>query len=163
MHFFRETWTSNVWTTMTMMTISKLSQHNQFPTRSANRSRVDSKAATGAPSVYIRLLKAVYSLVNAPRRWYHRVATDPRNMRGEESLMETLLVDLPRRERSFMLCVWYMLMTSCWRAVTLHLENMSLIASTICVNGELWSQECTHSAAHESHKPMTNTPEDGGG
>ena len=36
----------------------------------------------------IRLLKAVYGLVNAPRRWYHRVATDLRNMRGEESVME---------------------------------------------------------------------------
>ena len=35
-----------------------------------------------------RLLKAVYGLVNAPRRLYHRVATDLRNMRSEESLME---------------------------------------------------------------------------
>ena len=39
----------------------------------------------------IRLLKAVYSLVNAPRRWYHRVATDLRNMKGEESVMEPYL------------------------------------------------------------------------
>ena len=39
----------------------------------------------------IRLLKAVYGLVNAPRRWHHRVATDLRNMRGEESVMETCL------------------------------------------------------------------------
>ena len=30
-----------------------------------------------------RLLKAVYGLVNAPRRWYHRVATDLRNLTGE--------------------------------------------------------------------------------
>ena len=36
----------------------------------------------------IRLLKAVYGLVNAPRRWYHRVATDLRNMRGEESVID---------------------------------------------------------------------------
>ena len=35
----------------------------------------------------IRLLKAVYGLVNAPRRWYHRVATDLRNLTGEESVM----------------------------------------------------------------------------
>ena len=35
-----------------------------------------------------RLLKAVYGLVNAPRRWYHRVATSLRNMIGEESVME---------------------------------------------------------------------------
>ena len=39
----------------------------------------------------VRLLKAVYGLVNAPRRWYHRVATDLRNMRGEESFMEPCL------------------------------------------------------------------------
>ena len=35
----------------------------------------------------VRLLKDVYGLVNAPRRWYHRVATDLQNMRGQESLM----------------------------------------------------------------------------
>ena len=39
----------------------------------------------------IRLLKAVYGLVNAPRRWYHRVATDLRNLTGEESVMEPSL------------------------------------------------------------------------
>ena len=39
----------------------------------------------------VRLLKAVYGLVNAPRRWYHGVATDLRNMGGEESLMEPCL------------------------------------------------------------------------
>ena len=38
-----------------------------------------------------RLLKAVYGLVKAPRRWCHRVATDLRNMRGEGSLMEPCL------------------------------------------------------------------------
>ena len=56
-----------------------------------------------------------------------------------------------------MLCVRYMLMTSCWRAETLHLGNMSSKGSTICMNGELGSHECSHSAAHESHKPTTNT------
>ena len=39
----------------------------------------------------IRLLKAVYGLVNAPRKWYHRVATDLRNLTGEESVMEPCL------------------------------------------------------------------------
>ena len=39
----------------------------------------------------IRLLKAVYGLVNAPRRWYHRVATDLRTLTGEESVMEPCL------------------------------------------------------------------------
>ena len=40
---------------------------------------------------FIRLLKGVYGLVNAPRRWNHRVATDLRNMRGEESVIECCL------------------------------------------------------------------------
>ena len=40
----------------------------------------------------VRLLKGVYGLVNAPRRWYHRVSTDLRN----GSRHGTLLVDFPR-------------------------------------------------------------------
>ena len=39
----------------------------------------------------VRWLKAVYGLVKAPRRWYHRVATDLRHMGGEESLMDLCL------------------------------------------------------------------------
>ena len=39
----------------------------------------------------VRLLIEVYGLVNAPRRWYHRVATDLRNIVGEESLVEPCL------------------------------------------------------------------------
>ena len=35
-------------------------------------------------------MKAVYGLVNAPRRWY-RVATDLRNLTSEESVMEPCL------------------------------------------------------------------------
>ena len=38
----------------------------------------------------VRLLKAVYGLVNASRRWYHRVATDLRERRNSHL---TLLVD----------------------------------------------------------------------
>ena len=34
----------------------------------------------------VRLLKAVYGHVNAPRRWYHRAATDLRNTRGAKNL-----------------------------------------------------------------------------
>ena len=36
----------------------------------------------------IRLLTPVYGLVNAPRRWYHRVTTDLRNLTSEESVVE---------------------------------------------------------------------------
>ena len=35
----------------------------------------------------VGLLKAVYGPVNAPRRWYHRVAKDLRNLRDEESFI----------------------------------------------------------------------------
>ena len=110
----------------------------------------------------VRLLKVVYGLVNAPRKGYHRVATDlGKHERGRIS-HGTLLVDIPGRKRRHSCSVcWYMSMTSCWRSVTLHLENMSLIASTICMNGELGSHECSHSAAHESHKPTIKTPEHG--
>ena len=45
------------------------------------------------------VLRPRTGLVNAPRRWYHRVATDLRNMRGEEISHRTLLVDFPRRKR----------------------------------------------------------------
>ena len=75
---------------MKMMTSSKLSQHNQFPTRSANQSPSHLKSSNS-----IRLLKAVYGLVNAPGRWYHRVTTDLRNMRGKESVMEPCLWTFP--------------------------------------------------------------------
>ena len=40
----------------------------------------------------VRLLKAVNGLVNALRRWYHRVATNLQKMEGEESLMEPCLL-----------------------------------------------------------------------
>ena len=52
--------------------------------------RVVSKVAVGASSVCSGF-EGVYGLVNAPRSWYHRVATDLRNMRGEESLTEPCL------------------------------------------------------------------------
>ena len=84
----------------------------------------------------MRLLKAVYGLVNALRRWYHRVATDLRNMSGEESVMNLACGLSEMKTVSFMLCAWFTSMTSCRRGVTLHLENMSLTASAICTNGE---------------------------
>ena len=57
----------------------------------------------------------------------------------------------------FMSCVWFTSMTSCRRAVILRLGNMSLTALMISMNGESGSHECSNSAAHEAHKPMTNT------
>ena len=62
---------------------------------------------------------------------------------------------------SFMLCDWFTSMTSCWRAVTPYLENMSLITLTICTGGESGSHKCSNSGAHKSHKPTINTPEHG--
>ena len=55
---------------------------------------------------------------------------------------------------SFMLCAWFTSMTSCWRAVTLHLEDMSLRAFTFCTNGESVSHECSNSVEHKSLKPF---------
>ena len=62
---------------------------------------------------------------------------------------------------SFMLCAWFTSLISCWRAVTLHLENMSLRPLTICTNGESGSLECSNSVAHKSVKPSINTLENG--
>ena len=89
-HFFRETWTSNVWTMMTMMTISKLSQQPVSDTFCEPVPGLSRKLRLEHHQC-IRLLKAVYGLVNAPRRWYHRVATDLRNLTSEQSVMEPCL------------------------------------------------------------------------
>ena len=62
---------------------------------------------------------------------------------------------------SFMLCAWFTSMTSCWRAVTLHLESMSLTVLTIRTHGESVSHECSNSAAHKTHRLTINTPEHG--
>ena len=93
MQFFRETWTSNVWTVMTMMTISKKKKKVSTTSfrhvlRTSPRVTVSRKLQLEHHQCILRLLKAVYGLVNAPRRWYHRVATDLRNLTGEESVME---------------------------------------------------------------------------
>ena len=56
----------------------------------------------------VRSLRAVYGLVNAPRRWYHRVATDLRHMGGQRICHGTLLVGL-RNENGVIqaLCLVY--------------------------------------------------------
>ena len=108
------------------------------------------------------MLKPVCGLVSAPRKWCHRVATDLRNMRDDRSSHGTLLVDFPRRETASIHALWYLLMTSCWQPVAVHLENMSLTASTISMRGgNFGSHVCSHSAAHESHKSTSNAPERG--
>ena len=142
-----------MWTTMTTRRISKLCQHTQFSDTVCKPVPELTRKLQLEHNQCVRLLKAVYSLMNAPRRWYHRVAADLRHTRGEESLMEPCLWTF-RDENGVIHAL--RLMTSCWRAVTLSQENMSMTASTICTNGELGSHECSHSAAHESHKPTTN-------
>ena len=57
------------------------------------------------------------------KKMVSRVATDLRNMRGEESVMEPCLWTF-RDENGVILCAWCTSMTSCWRAATFHLENV---------------------------------------
>ena len=57
-------------------------------------------------------------------------------MKGEESVMEPVCGRSKMKMVSFMLCAWFTSMISCWRAVTLHVENMSLRALTFCTSGE---------------------------
>ena len=94
--------------TMTMMTISRLCQHNQFLTRSANLSPELSQKLQLEHHQCVRLLKAVYGLVSAPRRWYQRVEKDLRNLRDEEYIMEPCLWTF-REESGVMhaLCLLY--------------------------------------------------------
>ena len=109
----------------------------------------------------VRLLKAVHGLVNAPSRWYHRVATDLRNMRGEESLMEPCLWTF-RDENGVIhaLCLVYVddFMLACSHS---PFGNMSLTALTICTSGELWESRAFTQCGARTHKPTTNTPEHG--
>ena len=91
MHFSRETWTSNMWTTLTMMTIPKIESARPVSDTFCEPVPGLSRKLQFEHHQCTRLLKPVYGLVNAPRRWYHRVATDLRDMKGEESVMEPCL------------------------------------------------------------------------
>ena len=106
---------------------------------------------------FVRLLKAVHGLVDDPRRWYHRVANDLPHMRGEESRMEPCLWTF-RGDKCVIqaLCSVYVVI-ACWRAVTLHLENVSLTAAKLCLAGEHGSHACSHNVAHGSRDFVTNT------
>ena len=95
-----------------------------------------------------RLVKAVYGLVNAPRRWYHRGATDLRNMNGEESVMEPCLSTF-RDENGVIhaLCLAYVddFMLACsdspfGKHVFESIDN--------CTNGESGSHECFNSGTN---------------
>ena len=56
----------------------------------------------------VKLLKAVYGLVNAPRRWYHRVSTDLKKLGGEESQMEPCLWTLRDKDGQIVaMCLVY--------------------------------------------------------
>ena len=70
------------------MTIAKLIERNQFLTRSANQF---ASCLENCNHQRVRLLKTVHGLVHDPRRWYHHVATDLRNIGSEEYLMDCVL------------------------------------------------------------------------
>ena len=109
----------------------------------------------------IRLSKAVYGLLNAPRRWYHRVATDLQTLTGEESVMEPCLWTF--RDENGVIhasCLVYVddFMLACSDS---PFQNMSLRALPICTSGECGSHECWNSVAHKSLKPTISTLEHG--
>ena len=141
-----------------MMTISKLSQHNQFFDTFCEPVPELSQKLQLEHHHCLRLLKAVYGLVNAPRRWSHRVAADLRNMQGEESVMEPCLWTF-RDEYGVIhaKCLIYVddFMLAC--SDSPFVKNMSLTGT----NGESGSHECSNSAAHKSHKPTMSIPEHG--
>ena len=107
---------------MTMMTISKLSQH--ISDTFCEPVPEFSRKVQLEHHQCIRLLKAVHGHVNAPRRYYHRVSTDLRKLTdSEESVMESCLWTL--RDEKFLIhsFVWFTSMISCKRSVTLHMET----------------------------------------
>ena len=139
---------------MTMMTNSKLSQHNQFSDTFWEPVPELSRKLQLEHHQCIRLLKAVHGLVNAPRRCCHRVATDLRNMKGEESVMEPTFRD--ENGVIHALCLVYV-------------DDFMLKYSDcpfgkhmfVCTKGESGSHECSNSVAHKSLKPTINTLEHG--
>ena len=95
----------------------------------------------------VRLFKAVSSLVDAPRRWYHRVATDLRNMGGEKFVLEPCLWILRYENGVFhVLCLVYVddFMLACSDS---SLENMSLRALICTKRGKWESREFKQCAA----------------
>ena len=109
----------------------------------------------------ILLLKAVYGLVNAPRRWYDPVATDFRNMKGEESVMEPCFWTFRDEEGVIhVLCLVYVddFMLACsdspfGKHVFESINNL--------YEWGKWSYECSNSVAHKSLKSTLNTLEHG--
>ena len=103
------------------------------------------------------LLKAVHCVVNALRRRYHRVATDLGNMGGEEWNLACGL-SFQRRKwcHSGPVCG-----TSCWACSDSPFAKRIFDGINMLYEWDLASHACSHSAAHESHKPTTNTPKHG--
>ena len=127
--------------TTTTMTIPKLIQKSKQPNTFCEPVPEMSRKLQLEHHQCVRLLNAVYGLVNAERRWYHRVATD---LRTWEEKNPSWNLDRGLSE-----------MTQCWHAVTLHLENVSLVVSTICLNRALRSHAYSDSAAPEpTHQTM---------
>ena len=108
------------------------------------------------------IVEAVYGLVNAPRRWYHRVATDLRNMKGEESVIEPCLWTF-RDENGVIhaLCLVYVddFMLACNDSP--FGKHISESITNLYESGQSGSHECSISVAHKSLKPTTNTLEHG--
>ena len=151
MHFFKGTPTSNMRTTTTV-TLATQSQRNQFPTRSANQLPSCLESCNWSSHQCVRLLKARYGPVNAPRRWYHRVATDLRNMRCEESLME-LCLWIFRDEKGVILAV-----------CLVYVDDLKLACSDSPFGKHVFdSLNHLYRAAHESHKPTTKHTRTWGG
>ena len=104
----------------------------------------------------------MYGVVNAPRRWHHSVASDLRNMKGEESVMEPCLWTF-RDENGVIhaLCLVYVeaFMLVCsdspfGKHVFESIDNL--------YEWRTWeSRVLKNSVAHKSLKPTINTLEHG--
>ena len=146
---------------MAMMTISKIEAAQPVSDTFCEPVRGLSQKLQLEHHQCVRLLKAVYGLVMLQEDGTTVLRLIFETWEAKK-LSWNLVCGLSEMKTvSFMLCAWFTSMTSCWRAVTLHSENMSLRASTICANGEIASHECSNSVAHKLFKPSLNTLEHG--
>ena len=151
MLFLKETWTSNMRTTTTM-TLSRLSQRNQFPTRSASQFPRLSRNIT---SVFVCLRPC--TVLSVPHEDGITVLPPMFETCEAKNLSWNLASGHSEtKTASFRPCVWFFVDDSCWRAATLHLENMSLIAPTIYMSVEL-GVTSVHTVRRTNHTSLRQT------
>ena len=156
MLFLKETWTSNMRTTTTM-TLSRLSQRNQFPTRSASQFPRLSRNIT---SVFVCLRPC--TVLSVHHEDGITVLPPMFETCGAKNLSWNLASGHSEtKTASFRPCVWFFVDDFMLACSDSPFGKHVFDSTNNLYECGTWSHECSHSAANESHKPTTNTPEHG--